>query len=38
MHSKFEINAINLNGGGSYTDSPEWIKNNKATINPIYKK
>ena len=26
---------INLNQGGSYTDSPESIQNKKATINPI---
>ena len=24
--------------GGSYIDSPDWIKNKKATINPINKK
>ena len=28
---------INLSCGGSYTDSPGWIKN-KATINPVNKK
>ena len=32
------INVINSNCGGSYTDSPDWIKNKKATINPINKK
>ena len=26
---------INLNRGGSHTDSLEWIKNKKATINPV---
>ena len=26
---------INLKRGGSYIDSPSWIKNKKATINPI---
>ena len=25
---------ISLNRGGSYIDSPEWLKNKKATINP----
>ena len=25
---------ISLNRGGSYTDSPNWLKNKKATINP----
>ena len=29
---------INLNRGGSYIDSPDWIKNKKATTNPINKK
>ena len=29
---------INLSCGGSYTDSPGWIKNKKATINPVNKK
>ena len=29
---------INLNCGGSNTDSPDWIKNKKATINSINKK
>ena len=28
---------INLNCGGSYTDSPDWIKNKKATMNLIKK-
>ena len=28
---------INPNCGGSYTDSPDWIKNKKATINSINK-
>ena len=26
---------LNLNCGGSYIDSPDWIKNKKETINPI---
>ena len=25
---------ISLNRGGSYIDSPSWLKNKKATINP----
>ena len=29
---------INLNRGGSYINSPDWIKNKKATINSINKK
>ena len=29
---------INLNCGGSYVHSPDWIKNKKTTINPINKK
>ena len=34
----YKCHKINLNRGGSYIDSPEWIKNKKATINPINKK
>ena len=34
----FKCHKINLNRGGSYIDSPGWIKNKKATINPINKK
>ena len=26
---------MNLQLGGSYIDSPDWVKNKKATINPI---
>ena len=33
----YKCHKINLNRGGSYIDSPEWIKNKKATINPINK-
>ena len=29
---------INFNLGGSYIDSPDWIKNKKAMINPFNKK
>ena len=32
MFSYCIINAINLNCGGSYIDSPEWIKKQKASI------
>ena len=31
----YKCHKINLKHGGSYTDSPYWIKNKKATINPI---
>ena len=31
----YKCHKINLNGGGSYIDSLDWIKNEKATINPI---
>ena len=34
----YKYNKINLNHGGSYIDSPDWMKNKKATINPINKK
>ena len=30
----YDFNKANLNRGGSYIDSPEWIKNKKSTINP----
>ena len=30
----YDVNKISLNRGGSYIDSPEWIKNKKSTINP----
>ena len=29
------FNKISINRGGSYTDSPQWLKNKKSTINPI---
>ena len=34
----YKCHKINLNCGGSYIDSPNWIKNKKATINPSNKK
>ena len=34
----YHSHKINLNHGGSYRDSPDWIKNKKAAINPINKK
>ena len=30
----YDFNKISSNRGGSYIDSPVWIKNKKATINP----
>ena len=30
----YSLHKISLNRGGSYTDSPEWLKNKGATINP----
>ena len=30
----YNLNKTSLNRGGSYIDSPEWLKNKKATINP----
>ena len=30
----YELNKISLSKGGSYIDFPEWLKNEKATINP----
>ena len=32
LHYKFD--KINLNRGGSYMESPKWLKNKKATKNP----
>ena len=34
----YKCHKINLNRGEPYIDSPDWIKNKKATINPINKK
>ena len=34
----YKCHKINPNRGGSYIDSPDWIKNKKATINPINEK
>ena len=34
----YKCHKINPNHGGSYIDSPDWIKNKKATINSINKK
>ena len=30
----YNLHNISLNRGGSYVDSPKWLKNKKATINP----
>ena len=30
----YNLNEISLSRGGSYIDSPKWLKNKKATINP----
>ena len=34
----YKCHEINPNCGGSYIDSPDWIKSKKATINLIHKK
>ena len=31
---EYKLNKISLNRGGSNTDSPEWLKNKKAIVNP----
>ena len=31
----YKCHKINLNCGGSYVDSPGWLKNKKAAINPV---
>ena len=33
-----KINLDHMDHAGSYIDSPDWIKNKKATINPINEK
>ena len=30
----YNVNKVSLSRGGSYIDSPKWLKNKKATINP----
>ena len=30
----YDFNKTNINRGGSYIDSPKWLKNKKSTINP----
>ena len=30
----YKLHKISLNRGGSYIDSPKWLKNKKATTNP----
>ena len=34
----YKLHKISLNKGGSYIDSPKWLKDKKATINPKNKK
>ena len=34
----YKCHKINPNRGGSYIDSPDWIKNQKWAINPVNKK
>ena len=29
----YDLNKLSLSKGGSYIDSPEWLKNKKVTIN-----
>ena len=31
----YDFNKITINRGGSYIDSPKWLKDKKSTINPI---
>ena len=30
----YDFNKTSINRGGSYVDSPQWLKNKKSTINP----
>ena len=34
----YDFNKVSLSRGGSYIDSPNWLRNKKATINPQNKK
>ena len=35
VHSPYyHVHKISLNRGGSYIDSPQWLKNKGVTINP----
>ena len=34
----YKCHKINSKRGGSYIDSPDWIKNKNSSINPINKK
>ena len=34
----YDLNKVSLSRGGSYIDSPKWLKNKKAAINPQNKK
>ena len=34
----YNLNAVSLSSGGSYIDSPKWLKNKKATVSPQNKK
>ena len=33
----YNLNNVSLSRGGFYIDSPKWLKNKKATINPLNK-
>ena len=33
-HLIIDVHEISLNCGGSYIDSPKWIKNKNTTLNP----
>ena len=34
MYCMYNRNKVSLSGGGLYIDSPKWLKNKKATVNP----
>ena len=34
----YNLNKVSLSRGGSYIDSPKWVKNKRATINPQNKR
>ena len=32
----YNLNKVSLSRGGSYIDSPKWLKNKGATINSVF--
>ena len=34
LYLYYDLNKISISKGGSYIDSPKWLKDKKSTINP----